>query len=96
MRRMNVQGLVALILVGTLTISQAAGPAIGAAMANGSFQVDKLPGLRKHNFIRRLPYPNREDALSGSDSRMARKWVSLAKIQELPSLTSGCLLNKKL
>jgi hypothetical protein len=40
MRRMSVQGLTALILVGTLTISQAAGPAIGVAMANGSFQVD--------------------------------------------------------
>src|ERR1039457_3130664 len=42
MRRMSVQGLVALILVGTLTISQAAGPAIGVAMANGSFQVDSF------------------------------------------------------
>jgi len=36
----SVQDLIALILVGSLTISQAAGPAIGVAMANGSFQVD--------------------------------------------------------
>src|SRR5580704_14666543 len=40
MRRLSVQGLIALILVGMLTILQAAGPAIGVAMANGSFQVD--------------------------------------------------------
>ena len=40
MQRLSVQGLVALILIGTLTISQAAGPAIGVAMANGSFQAD--------------------------------------------------------
>ena len=39
-RRLSVQGLIALILVGALTISQAAGPAIGVAIANGSFQVD--------------------------------------------------------
>ena len=36
----SVQSLIALILVGTLTISLAAGPAIGVAVASGSFQVD--------------------------------------------------------
>ena len=40
MLRLSVQSLIALILVGTLTISLAAGPAIGVAVASGSFQVD--------------------------------------------------------
>jgi hypothetical protein len=40
MRRSSVQGPISLILAGTLAISQAAGPAIGVAMANGSFQID--------------------------------------------------------
>jgi hypothetical protein len=35
-----VKSLVSLILVGCLTISQAAGPAIGFAIAKGSFQID--------------------------------------------------------
>ncbi|MBI1790324.1 MAG: hypothetical protein HYR60_22560, partial [Acidobacteria bacterium] len=40
MARLSVQALLALILVGTLTFGLAAGPAIGVAVANGSFQVD--------------------------------------------------------
>ena len=40
MPRLSAQGLIALILVGTLTLAQAAGPAIGVAVAEGSFRVD--------------------------------------------------------
>jgi hypothetical protein len=38
-----VKSLISLILVGCLTISQAAGPAIGFAIAKGSFQIDGAP-----------------------------------------------------
>lgn len=39
--RVSVQGLIALILVGTLSLALAGGPAIGVAAANGRFEVDQ-------------------------------------------------------
>src|SRR5215470_20228309 len=80
MLRSSVQSLIALILVGTLTISLAAGTAIGVAVSSGSFQVDNSTvygnttlfdgsTVRTEKEASRLQLKNGTKMILGGDSR---------------------------